>query len=75
MQNPPDNAEELGSIPGPGRSPGNRKWQLIPVFLPAKPHGQRIRWAMVRMAAKESDVTQRLNYNKHRQAQGAGPGS
>ena len=30
------------SIPGPGRSPGGRKWQPTPVFLPKKSHGQRI---------------------------------
>ena len=75
MQNPPDNAGELGSIPGSGRSPGKRKWQPTAVFLPAKSHGQRSPWATVRMAAIESDMTQRLNYSKHRQAQGAGPGS
>ena len=39
------NAEDPGSIPGLGRSPGEgngrRKWQSTPVFLPGESHGQR----------------------------------
>ena len=39
---PPANAGDADSIPGLGRSPGvGRKWQLIPIFLPGKSHGQR----------------------------------
>ena len=34
------NAEDPGSIPGSGRSPGEGKWQPTPVFLPGKSHGQ-----------------------------------
>ena len=34
------NAQDPGSIPGSGRSPG-RKWQLTPVLLPGKFHGRR----------------------------------
>ena len=34
-------AEDLGSILGLGRSPGGRKWQPTPVFLPGKSHEQR----------------------------------
>ena len=30
-----------GLIPGSGRSPGGRKCQLSPVFLPKRSHGQR----------------------------------
>ena len=33
--------EDLGLIPGLGRSSGRRKWQSIPVFLPEKSHGWR----------------------------------
>ena len=36
--------EDLSSIPGWGRSPGDGKmgkWQPAPVFLPEKSHGQR----------------------------------
>ena len=35
------NAGDLGSIPGSGRSPEERKWQPIPVLLPGNSHGQR----------------------------------
>ena len=41
VKNPPTKAENMGSFPGLGRSPGRRKWQLIPVFLPGELHGQR----------------------------------
>ena len=35
------NAEDVGSIPGLGRSPGGGKWQPIPVLFPGESHGQR----------------------------------
>ena len=35
------NAGDMGSIPGLGRSPGRKTWQLTPVFLPGKSRGQR----------------------------------
>ena len=41
VKNAPANPRGVGSIPGLGRSPGGRKWQTIPVFLPGKSHGQR----------------------------------
>ena len=34
-------AGDSSSIPGLGRSPGEEKWQLTPVFLPGESHGQR----------------------------------
>ena len=34
-------ARQVGSVPELGRSPGERKWQPTPVFLPRKSHGQR----------------------------------
>ena len=40
VKNPPDNtgdAGDVGSIPGSGRSPGGRKQQPTPVFLPENP--------------------------------------
>ena len=40
LKNPPDNAGNTGSIPGLGRFPWSRKWQLIPVFLPGKSHAR-----------------------------------
>ena len=33
--------QETGLILRSERSPGRRKWQLTPVFLPGKSHGQR----------------------------------
>ena len=35
------NAGDVRSIPGSGRSPGERKWQPTPAFLPREFHGQR----------------------------------
>ena len=34
-------AGDMGLIPGSEGSPLWRIWQLTPVFLPGKPHGQR----------------------------------
>ena len=34
-------AGDLGSIPGSGRSPGERQWLPTPVFLPGEFHGKR----------------------------------
>ena len=44
VKHPPANAgdrRDSGSIPGSGRSPWKRKWQLTPVLLPRESHGQR----------------------------------
>ena len=38
VKNPPANAGDTGGV---GSIPWRRKWQLIPVFLPGKFHGQR----------------------------------
>ena len=35
------NADDLGSIPGSGRSPGEGNGKPTPAFLPGKSHGQR----------------------------------
>ena len=43
VKNPPTNAgvvRDTSSIPGSGRSPGRRKRQPTPVFLPGESHGQ-----------------------------------
>ena len=37
----PANVGDVGLIPGLGRSPGEKKWQLTLEFLPGKPHGER----------------------------------
>ena len=36
LKNPPAKAGDVGSVPGVGRSPGERKWQPTPVFLPGE---------------------------------------
>ena len=44
VKNSPANSGDIrdsGLIPGWGRSPGGRKWQPTPVFLPGESHGQR----------------------------------
>ena len=41
VKNLPANAGEVGSILGPGRSPGEGNNNPPPVFLPGKSHGQR----------------------------------
>jgi len=48
VKNPPANAEDARHardvvlIPESGKIPWRRKWQLTPVYLPGKSHGQRI---------------------------------
>ena len=51
------NAGDLGSIPGSGRSPGERKWQPTPIFLPGKFQGQRSPAGYSPWDCEESDVT------------------
>ena len=41
VKNPPANIEDVGSIPGSGRSPGGGNGKPTPVFLPGESHGQR----------------------------------
>ena len=41
VKNLPVNAGDAGWIPVVGKIPWRQKWQLIPVFLPGKFHGQR----------------------------------
>ena len=53
----PCNAEDLGSIPGSGRSPGEGN---TPVFLPGESHGQRSLVGYIPWGCKELDTTERL---------------
>ena len=50
------NVEDLGSIPGMGRSPGEGKGLPAPVFWPGEFHGLYSPWGH-----KESDMTERLS--------------
>ena len=51
---------DTGSIPGPGRSPGEGNWQPTPVFLPGESHGQRSLVEYSPWDRKESDTTEQL---------------
>ena len=53
------NVEDLGLIPGLGRSP-EKGMVPIPVFLPGGFHGQRSLVSYSPWAHKESDTTERL---------------
>ena len=54
------NAGDLGSIPGLGRSRGERGCQPIPVFVPGETHGQRNLAGCSPESRKESDTTEQL---------------
>ena len=61
---PPANAgdtRDMDSIPGSGRSPGVRKWQPTPVFLPGKFHGQRRLAGYSLWGHKEFDMTEHIH--------------
>ena len=62
VKNPPANAEvrDTGLIPVSERSPWRRKWQLTPIFLPGKYHGERSLVDYSPWGLKESDMTERL---------------
>ena len=58
VKNLPACAGDTGSIPGLGRSLGERKWQPTPVFLPGKSHGQES-GGYSSCSPKELDTTER----------------
>ena len=57
------NAGDPGSVPGLGRSPGERKWQPTPVFLPGKSHGWRSLVGYSPWGLKELNTTEQLNFH------------
>ena len=59
IKNLPANAEDVGSIPGLGRSPG--EGHLTPVIVPGKLHGQRSLVGYSYGVTKDSDMTEQLN--------------
>ena len=64
VKNLPNSAGNMRWIPGSGRSPGKRKWQLTSTFLPGKSRAQRSLMAYNSpRGGKESlrDMTERLN--------------
>ena len=60
------NAEDLGSIPGLGRSPGGGHGNPLQYSCLENPHGQRILVGCSPWGLKESDTTDRLNKAQHR---------
>ena len=56
-------ARDSGSIPGSGRFSWRRKWQLTPVFLPEKFHGQRSLVGYSPWGHKESDMPEHTQHN------------
>ena len=63
VKTPPADAgdiRDVGLIPGSGKSPGRRKWQPIPVFLPGEFHGQRSLVGYSPWGHKELDMTEAI---------------
>ena len=58
VKNMPASAGDAGSIPGSGKMPWKRKWQLTRVFLPEESHGQRSQVGYSSWGHKESDMTE-----------------
>ena len=58
-------ARDAGLISGSGRSPGSRKWQTTPVFLPGKFHGQKSLVGCRPWGHKESDTTEHNSKHTH----------
>ena len=54
------NAGDAGSVPGPGRSPGEREWLPTPVFWPGEFHEQRSLVVCGPLGCKELYMTDRL---------------
>ena len=57
VKNLPANARYAGLILGSGRSPGRRKQQPSPIFLPGKAHRPEACWVTLHGVTKESDMT------------------
>ena len=49
---------DVDSIPGLGRFPWRRAWQLTPVLLPEESHGQKSLVGYSLQGRKESDMTE-----------------
>ena len=64
VKNPPADAGVAGFDPWVGKIPWSRKWQLTPVFLPGKFHGQRNLVGYSTWARKESDMTEHTHSHK-----------
>ena len=61
VKNLPANVGDItdsGSIPGWGKIPWRRAWQLTPVFLPGESHGKGSLAGLSSQNCKESDMTE-----------------
>ena len=56
------NAGDPGLIPGLGRFPWRREWQLTPIFLPGEFHGQRSLVSYSPWFHKEVDMAEQLTH-------------
>ena len=65
IKNPPDNAGDLGLIPGWGRSPGEGHGNPFHYSCLRNPMDRGTWWATVHRVARESDKTQRLIMNEY----------
>ena len=65
IKNPPDNAGDLGLIPGWGRSPGEGNGNPFHYSCLRNPMDRGTWWATVYRVARESDKTQRLIMNEY----------
>ena len=65
VKNRPDNARDVGSIPGWGKFPWRRKWKPTSVFLPGQSHRRRSLAGHSPQGCKESDMTEQLNHQHH----------
>ena len=67
VKNSPASAGDIRdacSVPGLGRSPGcRRKWQLTPILLPGKSHGQKSLVGCNPWDCKRSDMAKQLSMN------------
>ena len=59
------NGEDLGSIPGLGRSPWRKEWLSPPVFLPGKCHSQKSLMCYSPRGHKESNTTEWQHTHTH----------
>ena len=64
-KNSAGNAEDLGSIPELGRSPGGRYGNPLKYSCLENPHGQRSLAGYSPWGNKESDMTEQLSMAQH----------
>ena len=60
VKNSQANAEDMGSIPGSGRSPGGGNGNPLQYSCLENPMDRGAWWAIVHGVAKESDTTEQL---------------